>query len=79
MILLPGSILGSVISVIAFKVLVIDVGGSAGSVHVGRVEDDAVDGGVLIWIVLDRGVCWRRQTRCLAHLNARVGVAVLRI
>jgi hypothetical protein len=48
-ILLPGSILGTVISVIAFKVLVVDMGGSSGSVHVWRVEDDAVDGGVLIW------------------------------
>jgi hypothetical protein len=45
--------LSVVISVIPFKVLVIDVGCAAGSVHVWRVEDDAVNGGVLIWIVLD--------------------------
>jgi hypothetical protein len=47
-ILLPGSVIGSVISVIAFKVLVVDVGGPAGSVHIGRVEHNAVYGGVLI-------------------------------
>jgi hypothetical protein len=42
-ILLSRSVVGRVVPIIDFIVLVVDMGGPAGRVHVGRVENDAID------------------------------------
>jgi hypothetical protein len=42
-ILLSRSVVGRVVSVIVLIVLVVDMGGATGSVHIGRVENDAID------------------------------------